>query len=292
MNQLPQLLKWVGNKHKFANEIITYMPDKVNTYYEPFLGSASVLGQLIHENVNELLPPTKIDHYVGSDVLPQIPEIFSRVRDDPESLIEGYSYWRDQIQEDNKKKVYITALDRFNKEQKATDFVFVTRASYSGIVRFRKRDHYMSTPVGAHMPISSESFKQRVQLWHQDFSQVDAKFVCADYRILMEQARSGDVVYCDPPYGNSQGILYGAQSFSIDDLFIQIAKCKRKGVKVLLSYNGLKKSGTIDTRPELPEGLFESIATVDVGVSMVNRLQNGGKKMLSENVKDLLLMTW
>lgn len=292
MEQLPQLLKWVGNKHKFTNEIIAHMPSKVNTYYEPFLGSASVLGQLVHQNVTELLPHTTVEHFIGSDVLPQIPLIFSEVRDNPKSLIEGYGYWRDQIDDTNKKEVYEAALKRFNEGQGANDFAFVTRAAYSGIVRFRKRDHYMSTPVGAHMPISTQTFSERVGLWHEDLKQVDARFLNADYRDTMKKAKSGDLIYCDPPYGNSQGILYGAQAFNIDELFQQIMECKKNGVRVLLSYNGLKKSGKVDTRPKLPEGLFESVATVDVGVSMVNRLQHGGERMLSENVSDLLLMTW
>lgn len=32
-----QLLKWVGNKQRFANEIIRYFPSEFNCFYEPFL---------------------------------------------------------------------------------------------------------------------------------------------------------------------------------------------------------------------------------------------------------------
>ena len=37
-----QLLKWIGNKQRFAHEIASYFPKKFNTYYEPFLGSGAV----------------------------------------------------------------------------------------------------------------------------------------------------------------------------------------------------------------------------------------------------------
>ncbi len=63
-----------------------------------------------------------------------------------------------------------------------------------------------------------------------------------DYREAFSIARKGDVVYCDPPYSDSQGILYGAQDFRLNDLFTEIEKAKRKGVFVALSIDGTKKS--------------------------------------------------
>ena len=37
-----QLLKWVGNKQRFAGEIAKYFPVDFNTFYEPFLGSGAI----------------------------------------------------------------------------------------------------------------------------------------------------------------------------------------------------------------------------------------------------------
>ncbi len=41
-----QLLKWIGNKQRFAHEIVSYFPRQFGTYYEPFLGSGAVLATL------------------------------------------------------------------------------------------------------------------------------------------------------------------------------------------------------------------------------------------------------
>src|SRR4051812_44371316 len=41
-----QLLKWIGNKQRFAHEIVSYLPDEFGTYYEPFIGSGAVLATL------------------------------------------------------------------------------------------------------------------------------------------------------------------------------------------------------------------------------------------------------
>lgn len=293
MLKMPQLLKWVGNKHRFAQQIISYMPENINNYYEPFLGSGAILGTLAQQNFEELVPKVQVANFIGSDELEPLIEIFNYVHSDPKLLIDRYNYWRQQIADGyDKKDVYDRALGSFNQHQNGLDFAFVTRASFSGIVRFRKSDHYMSTPVGAHTPISTDTFSERVSIWHSVLNGVNSEFIHSNYLEIMNNAQEGDLVYCDPPYGNSQGILYGAQGFSFEELLTAIQACKNRGVKVMLSYNGLTKSRKVDTRPKLPDGLFERVAEIDVGISMVNRLQNKGKEMLNESVSDLLLMTW
>ncbi len=74
-----QLLKWVGNKQRFAHEIISYFPLQVGTYYEPFLGSGGVLG---------VLAP---GHAVASDAFGPLMEIWLALHDSPETLKIWYS---------------------------------------------------------------------------------------------------------------------------------------------------------------------------------------------------------
>lgn len=50
-----QLLKWIGNKQRFAHEIISYFPNKFGTYHEPFLGSGAVLGVLSPKKLRHLI---------------------------------------------------------------------------------------------------------------------------------------------------------------------------------------------------------------------------------------------
>jgi DNA adenine methylase len=59
----------------------------------------------------------------------------------------------------------------------------------------------------------------------------------------MDQAKEGDLVYCDPPYLDTQAIIYGAQEFKISNLLDVIARCKSRGVYVALSIDGTKRSG-------------------------------------------------
>ena len=108
----------------------------------------------------------------------------------------------------------------------------------------------------------------------------------------MSRTQRGDLIYCDPPYSFSQTILYGAQAFSIQRLLRAIADCKERGVYVVLSIDGSKKSGNMICDVPFPAGLFEKEVAVNVGPSMLKRFQMQGLTLESEIVADRLLLTY
>lgn len=278
-----QLLKWIGNKQKMAHQIADMLPpvDDV-TYFEPFLGSAAVLGTLE--------PPRAI----GSDAYGPLMGIWQQLHDDPEVLMDWYSsrrqLWWDAGTPEARREVYETILAHFNVAPNAADFVFLARSCYGGVVRFRQADGGMSTPMGAHTPVDEASFRKRALIWAERTK--GAKFEHMDYREAFALAGPGDVLYCDPPYVHTQTILYGGQSFRLADLFTEIAKAKVRGVRVALSIDGTKRSGELLCDIPLPEGVFETEAMVTVGRSMLRRFQLGGSTLEGEVVADRLLLTY
>lgn len=284
---VPALLKWIGNKQRFANTIVSYMPNTFNNYYEPFVGSGAVLAELLTQDSSTLFH--HFEHAYGSDVLPFLIDIFSIVKNNPSKIID---YYTTEITKyyDNPEQAYEIIRDRFNENHNALDFCLLSRTCYSGVIRFRKSDGYMSTPRGPHKPIAPETFKKRVMLWESLLQKAD--FTCESFDIAMEKAQSGDVVYCDPPYTHSQAIIYGAQTFNIDLLWKQIAACKERGVYVMLSINNTRESKKKDISVNIPDGLFEREVIVNCGTSMIDRLQNSGKEMKDSEVHDKLLLTW
>lgn len=284
---IPALLKWIGNKQRFAETIISYMPETFNNYYEPFLGSGAVLAELLHKDTTQLFPHCQ--HAYGSDILPFLIDIFKITKENPDDLVK---YYRSEITEyyKNPESKYLEIQTRFNKNHNAYDFCLLSRTCYSGVIRFRKADGYMSTPRGPHKPIQPETFEKRVEHWHKLLQK--ATFSCQSFTKAMECPQQGDVVYCDPPYTHSQSIIYGAQDFEIETLWKKIDECKNRGAKVILSINGMKNSQKTDISITPPEGLFERKLLVNCGTSMIDRLQNNGKKMKNKNVDDQLLLTW
>lgn len=153
-------------------------------------------------------------------------EIWQKLGSDPNGLVEWYSKRRKRIGDETKEEVYKNVLASYNSIPNGADFLFLTRSCYGGIVRFRKSDGYMSTPCGVHTPIPIESFAIRVRDWKTRLKNVS--FEHLDYKEAFAQAKNGDLIYCDPPYSHSQGILYGAQDFRLEDLLVEIDKVKSR----------------------------------------------------------------
>ena len=273
-----QLLKWIGNKQRFAHEIASYFPEIYGKYYEPFLGSGAVLATLAPSDG------------IGSDTFKPLMEIWQTLKKSPETLVEWYANRWDKMLKGDKVAVYEKIKKSYNSNPNGADLLFLCRACYGGVVRFRKIDGYMSTPCGIHAPISPTAFKKRVDEWRQRTKGCD--FYLLDYEEAMNMARPGDLIYCDPPYSCSQGILYGAQGFSLENLFRIIDRCKSRGVYVALSIDGSKKSGNYICDLEIPDGLFEREIFVHCGISMLKRFQMSGRTLEREVVKDRLLLTY
>lgn len=271
-----QLLKWVGNKQRFAEEICQLFPRSYGKYIEPFVGSAAVLGAMAPRRG------------VAGDILQPLVELWTVLQSDPETLFGHYKKNWDRFQTDSG-IVYKEILASYNKKPNPHDLLFLSRSCYGGIIRFTKQGK-MSTPMGAHRPIPPESFKERMILWRQRIS--GTKFMHASFQETMGMAEKGDLIYCDPPYVDSQSILYGAQAFKISDLWNTIADCKKRGALVALSIDGRKKSGTRTIELGMPDGLFARESFVKGGSSMLRRFQKKNEKMDGEDVHDRLLLTW
>ncbi len=273
-----QLLKWIGNKQRYAKEIVSYFPIDFNKYYEPFIGSGAIMASLAPDNG------------LGSDNFPPLIEIWKTLKHDPEILQQWYEMRWERMNNGNKLQIYEEIKASYNKNPNGGDLLFLSRSCYGGVVRFRKSDGYMSTPCGIHSPIHPFSFNKRVKEWYARIKNVD--FELLDYKDAMNLAKRKDLVYCDPPYAHSQGILYGAQGFSIEELFCEIEKCKLRGVYVALSIDGTKKSGTHICNLPIPSGLFKREILIDCGKSMLKRFQMGGETLETEEVKDRLMLTF
>ena len=273
-----QLLKWIGNKQRFAAEIVSYFPSRFGRYFEPFLGSGAVLARLAPKNA------------LGSDNFAPLIEIWQTLKSSPKTLKAWYAERWHAYFEGDRASEYKRLRASYNAAPNGADLLFLCRACYGGVVRFRKADGHISTQIGIHDPISPESFNRRVDEWRRRTA--GAEFFVMDYERAMDKAHEGDVIYCDPPYSHSQSILYGAQDFDLAHLLEAIERCKARGVRVALSIDGTKRSGTHICNLPIPERLFEREVSISCGRSMLKRFQMNGRSLEGESVTDRLFLTY
>ena len=111
-----------------------------------------------------VLAPTRA---FASDAFGPLVDIWKTLRTDRERLKQQYAERHALIAHLGKKRAYQTVLGRYNEKPNGADLLFLCRSCCGGVVRFRKADGHMSTPVGIHDPISPESFSKRVDVWSE-----------------------------------------------------------------------------------------------------------------------------
>lgn len=109
----PQLLKWVGNKQRFAATIVSSFPNSIGRYFEPFLGSGAVLGTL---------SPTKA---IGSDCFEPLVEIWIALKERPDDLKEWYSERWHKAKALGKVDGYEAVKASYNGGPNGADLVFL-----------------------------------------------------------------------------------------------------------------------------------------------------------------------
>ena len=279
MNRVPQLIKYVGNKAKFASEIIRYFPTDYDLYVEPFLGSGAVLGAL------------KPKRAIAVDAHKPLIDMWKIAKKNPKILSDFYEEkWNAYSKSDiSKKEVYDEVVNSYNKKPNPLDFLFISRTCYGGVLRYRKRDGFLSTPLGVHKAIPPLKFTQRLELWNSIIQNVE--FVCGDFSEVKNEITKKSLIYCDPPYVDSQKILYGAQDFNIDKLYTFISDAKKLGAFVALSIDGKKKSGEHLIELTYDDNIFEEEVYIELGGSMLKRFQLKSENTSKERVQDRLLLT-
>ena len=73
-------IKWVGGKGKILEDVFTYFPDKLEYYYEPFLGGGSVLIHLISMLENDKM---KCNNIVVNDLNTTLIDLYIYIKKSP-----------------------------------------------------------------------------------------------------------------------------------------------------------------------------------------------------------------
>ena len=109
------LLKWIGNKQRFAHHIASFFPSQMTTSREPFVGSAAVLATLA-PNCG-----------IASDAFLPLIEIWQTLSTDPELLKLWYAERWLFSKEGDKVEQYEKIKSAYNARPNGADLLFVTQ---------------------------------------------------------------------------------------------------------------------------------------------------------------------
>ena len=260
MKKFQPVIKWSGSKRSQVEELLTYFPKEIDTYYEPFCGGASVLMGL-------LLSEIKCEKYICSDINKGLIDLWNMIKDNPLVVSETYSQlWHELNDEDDdkdRKRSYFNMVrERYNQYYNPTDFMFIMRTTTNGMPRYNAKGEFNNSFHITRNGINPKKLTKIIFEWSDILNKNNVQFVCCDYKML--KPKQNDFVYLDPPYANTKGMYYG--SLDNKQLFDWLRKCESK---YIMSFDGI--SGDVDNTYSVPKDIYSEHKYILSGNSSFKR---------------------
>lgn len=232
------VIKWSGSKRTQSNKIKLFFPNSFGTYYEPFIGGGSMLYTINPEKS------------ICGDICKPLIDLWKEIRDNPSLLADEYTFRWKRLQEEGY-TAYYEIRDNFNISKSPYDLLFLSRTCVNGLIRFNDKGEFNNSLHYSRSGIKPESLRDIIKDWSTHIQGIN--FLADDYTITTSTAKSGDIVYLDPPYFHTKGRYFGTINF--DKFLIYLDDLNQRGIKYLLSFDG--KRGDTDYTINLPKELYK-----------------------------------
>ena len=270
MNYQP-IIKWSGSKRSQADEIIEYFPDKIDTYYEPFCGGASMMRRLLDSDID-------VKHIVCSDLNKDLIETWKLIESYPDNLLEKYTQFWNELNSkesiDEKRKYFEQKRFEYNMTHDPYIFFFIMRTCTNGMPRYNKKGEFNNSYHLSRGGITPDNLRPIVEEWFRKLHSKFIEFENCSYEKIFERCTENDFLYLDPPYFNTKSMYYGGLDF--EKFFNDLEQLNKRGVRWLMSFDG--KSGNVDNTCEtIPKKLYKEHVYIKSGNSSFKRVIGNNK---------------
>lgn len=227
---IPHPIPYQGSKRQLARLIVNCLPDGIDRLFEPFCGSAAVSLAAAHLH--------RAKEFVLSDINSPLVELWKAILENPDGLVAGYRrLWTRQLGDE--RRFYDWIRDRFNREQRPDDFLYLLARCVKAAIRYNSRGQFNNSPdnrrKGAHPDTMAWHIHRAAQLLKRCTS-----ILASDYQVVLRDAGSTDVVYLDPPY---QGVCRThnhryLEPVDFPELVRSLEVLNARSVPFIVSYDG------------------------------------------------------
>ena len=225
-NNIRPFLKWAGNKYRIIDRVKKALPQG-KCLIEPFAGSAAVFLNTDYEN------------YIINDNNPDLINLYTLLKKEGKTFIKKCRHYFSEKY--NNEEQYYKLRKQFNETsapyKRAVLFVYLNRHGYNGLCRYNLKGGY-NVPFGRY---KSPYFPEKEMLVFHEKAQ-NAEFVLSSFEEVIQSARKGDVIYCDPPYvplsSSANFTAYSTGGFNIEkqqQLAELAQQTSARGIPILIS---------------------------------------------------------
>ena len=225
------VLKWVGGKRKLLATFKPLLPQKIDSYCEPFLGGGAVFL--------DLQPKKAYVNDLNNDLM----RVYIVIRDNVDELIRSLETFTNNSETfyavrdwDRDKQKF----DALSDVQKAARTIFLNKTCYNGLYRVNNSGEF-NAPFGNYKNLNIVN-AVGLKAVSNYFNTAQIAFSSTDYTQVLKTVNQETFVYLDPPYdpvsNTSSFTGYTKCGFTRDDQ-IKLRECcdalDKKGVKFMLS---------------------------------------------------------
>jgi DNA adenine methylase len=188
------VLKWAGGKSQLIPALMSVIPPRFGTYYEPFAGGAALFFALVNAG--------RITHAVLSDLNADLLNLYRVVQTKPSDLVSQLKplearYLRQDTAGRKRLFYQIRAQEEPESVRAAARLVFLNKTCFNGLFRVNRSGKF-NVPHGRY---SNPSICNEKLLMAASRALAQAEIRGpTDFAAVTDWAKPGDLVYFDPPY--------------------------------------------------------------------------------------------
>jgi len=227
--EIPTIVKWAGGKKQLLKQFQKFFPDKIENYFEPFVGGGAVLFYIL-----QTYAPKKV---LISDTNEELMNCYEVIKNDVEELILSLKKHK---QAHNKEYYYkIRELDprNLNKIERASRTIYLNKTCFNGLYRVNSKGGF-NVPIGSYI---NPSIYNETELRKLSKLLKNVEIKVMSFEDILNYAKKNDFIYFDPPYmplKKESFTTYTKDNFLEDEqkqLSQVFKKLHKKGCNVMLS---------------------------------------------------------
>lgn len=218
-------IRWAGSKRALLSDLVDLVPDDVETYFEPFAGSACLFFALnprsavisdLNEELISFYRTLRSNHAKVSTIVQSLD-------------VNGADYYW----------LRAVAVEDLTATQRAARFLYLNRFSFNGVYRTDLKGRF-NVPRGKNtgsLPSTSDLAR-----FGRDLRGVN--LLAVDFEEAVSECGEGDFVYLDPPYFTRPNVTLGEYGYGalgeqgdLRRLGDVLRKLTERGARWLLSYS-------------------------------------------------------
>ena len=228
--KIPHPIPYQGSKRNLATDILRYFPERVMTLIEPFAGSAAITLAAAARGL--------ATRCVINDLNKPLVDLWRAIVDSPEKLARQYEdLWR--AQHEDRREYYDKVRADFNRAGRPDHMLYLLARCVKASVRYNANGEFNQSPDNRRKGTTPTTMRQQI-FGASYLLKGKTTFSSKNYRDVVLQADTSDLVYMDPPY---QGVCGNRDTRYLASVqfceFVEVLEqLNSKKVRYIVSYDG------------------------------------------------------